>query len=116
MTWISVKDRLPEDESLVLVFDEGWIGTAQLNDGVFWDDSAIVPVTHWMPLPFGPTNSAEFTAKEKAVEKWPDAHCAHWGQKHCRKYAIASLKKNDYLSGWKSTEAEAWQDAASRLE
>lgn len=57
MEWISVKDRLPEDaqkEFLCLVFDEGWIGTAAFYDGDFWDDSAVVPATHWQPLPDPP--------------------------------------------------------------
>lgn len=52
------------------------------------------------------------TAEEKVKAKWPDAYCAHIGQKHIRKYAIASLKANEYLSGWMPSESAAWEDAA----
>ncbi len=61
MEWISVKDRLPEEDSKILVF-EGYgifLASYEFNEyqkkmffyeystgKMFWDH-----VTHWMPLP-----------------------------------------------------------------
>ena len=55
--WISVKDRLPEDDSLVLVYDgsfpKPYMG--RLEWGRWVDDQFIdCSPTHWMPLPKGP--------------------------------------------------------------
>lgn len=62
MTWISVKDRLPEENSWVLCTD----GKSQYKKiyerGIFYDDEffcytpigIIENVTHWMPLPEPP--------------------------------------------------------------
>lgn len=68
--WISVSDRLPEDDEPVLIYYgfPGYnmiIGLAWYNandpDGVYtwcweWDDEPITEqtVTHWMPLPDAP--------------------------------------------------------------
>lgn len=55
--WISVKDRLPENENRVLAVWDDWIDTAYCTifiDGPYWINSEIgceLPVTHWMPLP-----------------------------------------------------------------
>ena len=56
--WISVKERLPEDDDLVLVYHKALryidIGSVSL---VRWDStySAICrATTHWMPLPEPP--------------------------------------------------------------
>ena len=57
--WISVKDRLPEDDSDVLAYlqidQEGRIYPANYAKGVWFDCIFNTPATgtttHWMPLP-----------------------------------------------------------------
>lgn len=54
--WISVKDRLPEDDSMKLVVAKAKNGTRSVNrawfDGQFWHGSgSMAGVTHWMLLP-----------------------------------------------------------------
>lgn len=57
--WVSVKDRLPEDDSDVLAYlrdgDKGRIYPANYAKGVWFDCFFDIPVTnattHWMPLP-----------------------------------------------------------------
>lgn len=56
--WISVKDRLPEKCSEVLIFN-GNFGVATykhpFNVSDWWDgDASWKEVTHWMPLPERP--------------------------------------------------------------
>ena len=56
--WISVKDRLPENEQNVLVADNGFIAVWTFY-GDYWEDShgwwqEFDEVTHWMPLPQPP--------------------------------------------------------------
>lgn len=53
--WISVKDRLPEKNTDVLIYNiEEYIGSDFLTkDGKwFWNEE--LPPTHWMPLPEPP--------------------------------------------------------------
>lgn len=62
--WISVKDRLPEDEKQVLVYDRihktctiGNYKKTEEND--YWvayqgESSIWYNITHWMPLPEPP--------------------------------------------------------------
>ena len=55
--WISVKDRLPEkDEIVIICTDENFIYAGELiGDTWFLDnDSWTATVTHWMPLPLPP--------------------------------------------------------------
>ena len=60
--WISVDDRLPEDNSDVLAYsrngEEGRIYPANYAKGVWFDCIFDIPVTnattHWMPLPQPP--------------------------------------------------------------
>ena len=60
--WISVEDRLPEDNSDVLAYlsigEEGRIYPANYAKGVWFDCIFNAPVTesttHWMPLPEPP--------------------------------------------------------------
>ena len=60
--WISVDDRLPEDDSDVLAYsrngEEGRIYPANYAKGVWFDCIFNTPVTdtttHWMPLPLAP--------------------------------------------------------------
>lgn len=59
--WISVKDRLPDTETTVLVCNErGEIFSSWAsNDDVFWfyGEEEDNRVTHWMPLPDPPTTN-----------------------------------------------------------
>ena len=62
--WISVKDRLPEDETEVIIFVQhkiGWYRVFGWHDEYGWHSSAEEFgdgesdfVTHWMPLPEPP--------------------------------------------------------------
>ena len=55
--WISVKDRLPEkDEIVIICTDKNFIYAGELiGDTWFLDnDSWTATVTHWMPLPQPP--------------------------------------------------------------
>lgn len=59
MKWISVKDRLPSDDSDVVVWvedgDIGYPSLAWMHEyGMFVNDDMMdwgLPVTHWIPLP-----------------------------------------------------------------
>lgn len=75
MEWISVKDRLPEYESTVIVNAEGFesegyqpllisrlmkITIDRNGEKLEWDDFqniGLVSVTHWMPLPEPPKSN-----------------------------------------------------------
>lgn len=61
MDWISVKDKLPEKDIIVLAFDGTYIETMQYwydEEGKqIWFSPPAPPkdnVTHWMPLPKPP--------------------------------------------------------------
>ena len=57
MKWISVKDRLPDVEMEVLVFDGYDIGTGYLKENYEWflfSENLYIKITHWMPLPEPP--------------------------------------------------------------
>ena len=65
--WISVKDRLPEDDSDVLAYsrngEEGRIYPANYAKGVWFDCIFNTPATgtttHWMPIPEPPKEVEE---------------------------------------------------------
>ena len=65
MQWISVEDRLPEEECLAInIQDEmivGWICKTVACSG--WTCESIgehlIDVTHWMPLPAPPATEKE---------------------------------------------------------
>jgi hypothetical protein len=53
--WISVKDRLPEDASNVLIaWADGVSEACFCDDGWCRDGRMLLWVTHWMPLPKSP--------------------------------------------------------------
>ena len=55
--WISVKDKLPEDDEVVIICtDKNFVYAGELiGDTWFLDnDSWTATVTHWMPLPNPP--------------------------------------------------------------
>lgn len=60
MDWISIEDRLPEDNTEVLIWHKGecqiclW-ETSSWFDELRVDDPKPEDVTHWMPLPDPPT-------------------------------------------------------------
>ena len=54
--WISVKEKLPEDDAMVLVWEkQGFAYNDKLVNGV-WKYGSLCDaiITHWMPLPEGP--------------------------------------------------------------
>jgi hypothetical protein len=57
MEWISVKDRLPENDDTVIIFltthKESWVG----NYDKRWmveEVGTVYDVSHWMPMPKAP--------------------------------------------------------------
>lgn len=55
MSWISVKDRLPEDASDVLIVWADGVSEACYFDETWCRDGRrLLSVTHWMPLPEPP--------------------------------------------------------------
>jgi hypothetical protein len=60
--WISVKDRLPEEDDVVVAWLEINAGLILVyHDGAFYDlafDKPTMIVTHWMPLPEPPKEDA----------------------------------------------------------
>ena len=64
--WISVKDRLPKDDEIVIICTEkGFVYAGELiGDAWFLDnDSWTESVTHWMPLPEPPDFGADMRQK-----------------------------------------------------
>jgi len=69
MEWIPVKERMPDDPSWVLVYADGAINCMGFHKGQWRDwtmpqagNIVIGSITHWMPLPDGP--SEEMTSNE----------------------------------------------------
>lgn len=66
MNWISVEDRLPHDDIVVMVYvpnasEPVWIGFyVSEDDDWFWAEGVMIfdTVTHWMPLPAPPNGVA----------------------------------------------------------
>ena len=63
MAWTNVQDKLPEDDSCVLTYSEGYAFTVgyHTKKGWFyhpndqeWNDNSLIDVTHWMFLPKRP--------------------------------------------------------------
>ena len=58
--WIPVTERLPKYNTFVIVFAEGIVGEAVLDDANYWywagtdEDASEINVTHWMHLPEPP--------------------------------------------------------------
>ena len=59
--WISVKDRLPEQYAVVIVYDGEQVGEAEFNGVDFgWVESEdLAFATHWMPFPEPPEKNNE---------------------------------------------------------
>lgn len=70
MRWISVKDRLPSYEKLVIVYSEnGEIGLSYLDGDEKWYGD-VKDVSYWMPLPEPPEdcdNDAEDIEHEPVI-------------------------------------------------
>jgi len=52
--WISVEDKLPEDDNMVLVlYKDNDVGTDDYNGKVWTNEviTSLIEVTHWQPLP-----------------------------------------------------------------
>ena len=56
--WISLNSRMPPVREHILVFDDGFVGTAFFEAGDIRSIEALSPIwaglTHWMPLPLPP--------------------------------------------------------------
>lgn len=64
--WISVKDRLPEEEKEVLCYlgnalGKGLIVAFRRHGDWYFDGWKCPTVTHWMPLPEPPKEDADET-------------------------------------------------------
>jgi hypothetical protein len=64
--WISVKDRLPDDATCVLIYcessEQGCKQTVALYgkyEGWFPDDEGLQNISHWQPLPPAPEDKTE---------------------------------------------------------
>lgn len=60
--WISVEERLPEEEEAVLAFctNTGTVKVAWIIEGVWWTwDFYGFCISHWMPLPAPPEEGDE---------------------------------------------------------
>jgi hypothetical protein len=55
------------------------------------------------------------TAEEKVKAKWPDAVCLYFQEGATAFWGVLSHKRGRTLSATWNTEADAWQDAASRI-
>ena len=57
MAWISVEDRLPDNESDVLIVTRSKNGARNIDKGYYipvaerWAHRGTAEVTHWQPLP-----------------------------------------------------------------
>lgn len=55
--WISVKERLPEVDERVVIYDRGQFDTSYLTVWGHWaikEQDSMPQPTHWMPLPLPP--------------------------------------------------------------
>ena len=62
--WISVKDRLPNSGTGVLVFTDDYCAYTAHYDGYWWlsgEPTLSYNVTHWMPLPEPPEEAKDGT-------------------------------------------------------
>lgn len=55
MEWISIKEKLPENQTLVIVTDGKEVSVSDFWNGwIYLHMPYIEKVTHWMPLPSPP--------------------------------------------------------------
>ena len=55
-------------------------------------------------------------AEQKVKAKWPDAQCLYFQEGATAFWGVISSKRGYTLSATWNTEAEAWSDAAQRIE
>lgn len=72
--WISVEERLPEEEKTVLYYDGTNVGACNFYHGHFhiidfYEFDRIEGVTHWMPLPKPPRKEDENAVGQRSVEE-----------------------------------------------
>lgn len=72
MNWISVRDRLPEDQVEVLVATRSKNGVPNIDKGYLAIDHFIhrgrAEVTHWMPLPEPPKEENETSNSNNNID------------------------------------------------
>lgn len=60
--WISVKERLPEENELVLIYQPkagNWVSSHDKHGWGMWENGLTCEPTHWMPLPEVPKHDKE---------------------------------------------------------
>ena len=73
MNWISVKDKLPEEDGSCLIVIQPDIGKAWVKITDYCVDEKLAPyVTHWMPLPDPPEDRLPPTAEMIGVAERVD--------------------------------------------
>ena len=62
--WISVRDRMPEDDTYVLVYSGGryQVAAHTSDNGNCWYQNGryFMVATHWMPLPEPPNTESKY--------------------------------------------------------
>lgn len=87
--WVSIKDRLPENNSLILVCHL-LTEAGRYEKGLGWydrHDNYLTGVTHWMPL-LSPPNPDK---SQEGGEKCPDCE----GKGYCREYLCGGYNDHD---------------------
>lgn len=90
MEWISVRDRLPEDQVEVLVATRSKNGVRNIDKGYLAIDHFIhrgrAEVTHWMPMPEFPKEDFESLVIDDFQILAPSAS---WRARRCANVAAA---------------------------
>ena len=124
--WISVKDKLPENDTDVIVCSEGgYVATVRYNDGFnctrnyttgeISKDYEFENVEYWMPLPEPPAKpKVEWVRKEDVLRACPTIPRSEEVREAWKIPDGMALNMGDYLAGW-SDGVAAYKDAVRRM-